>query len=143
MLTANPAQDHTMKVVGLDHLVLTVASIPATVAFYERVLGMQAETFGAGRTALRFGPHKINLHQADNTFDPKAEHPTRGSGDLCFLVDTLEGIEPHLAACGVAVLVARSTRTGARGPITSVYVRDPDQNLIELSVYQDGTLPAA
>jgi catechol 2,3-dioxygenase-like lactoylglutathione lyase family enzyme len=132
-----------MKVVGLDHLVLTVASIPATVAFYERVLGMTAETFGAGRTALRFGPHKINLHQADNTFEPKAEHPTMGSADLCLLVDDLDGIEAHLARNGIAVLVERSTRTGARGPITSVYIRDPDQNLIELSVYQDGTKPAA
>lgn len=131
-----------MHVIGLDHLVLTVASIPATVAFYERVLGMRAETFGAGRTALRFGPHKINLHQADNMFEPKALSPTCGSGDLCFLVDTLDGVEAHLEACGVPVLVARSTRAGARGPITSVYLRDPDQNLIELSVYQDGT-PAA
>ncbi|MGE0698896.1 MAG: VOC family protein [Hyphomicrobiaceae bacterium] len=132
-----------MRVVGLDHLVLTVASIPATVAFYERVLGMRVETFGAGRTALRFGPHKINLHQADNMFEPKADRPTCGSGDLCFLVDTLDGLEAHLAACGVPVLVERSTRTGARGPITSVYIRDPDLNLIELSVYQDGTTAAA
>jgi len=132
-----------MKVVGLDHLVLTVASIPATIAFYERVLGMHAETFGAGRWALRFGPHKINLHQVDNTFEPKAERPTCGSGDLCFLMDSLEGLEAHLAACGVPVLVARSTRTGARGPLTSIYVRDPDLNLIELSIYQDGTRPAA
>ncbi len=132
-----------MKVVSLDHLVLTVASIPATVAFYEKVLGMQAFTFGAGRTALSFGPHKINLHQADNMFDPKAEHPTRGSGDLCFLVDTLDGVEEHLAACGVPVLLARSPRSGARGPISSIYVRDPDGNLVELSVYPDGTRPAA
>jgi catechol 2,3-dioxygenase-like lactoylglutathione lyase family enzyme len=131
-----------MKVVGLDHLVLTVASIPATVAFYERVLGMTAETFGAGRTALRFGPHKINLHQADNMFEPKAEHPMCGSGDLCFLVDSLDGIEAHLKNCGVPILVERSTRTGARGPLTSVYLRDPDPNLIELSVYQDGSRAA-
>lgn len=131
-----------MRVVGLDHLVLTVRSIAATVAFYERVLAMTAETFGEGRTALRFGPHKINLHQVDRTFEPKAEHPTMGSADLCFLVDTLDGVEAHLASCGVPVLVARSTRTGARGPITSVYIRDPDQNLIELSVYQNGTRPA-
>ncbi|MDX2157500.1 MAG: VOC family protein [Hyphomicrobiaceae bacterium] len=128
-----------MKVVGLDHLVLTVRSIEATVAFYERVLGMERQIFGGGRTALLFGPHKINLHQADNTFEPKAEWPTMGSGDLCFLVDSLDGVEAHLAACGVPVLVARSTRTGARGPITSVYIRDPDQNLIELSVYQGFT----
>ncbi|MEZ5815585.1 MAG: VOC family protein [Hyphomicrobiaceae bacterium] len=128
-----------MKVVGLDHLVLTVASIPATVAFYERVLGMTSETFGGGRVALRFGSHKINLHQVDRTFEPKAERPTTGSADLCFLVDCLEGIEAHLEECGVPILVGRSARTGARGPISSVYIRDPDQNLIELSVYQDGT----
>lgn len=132
-----------MKVIGIDHLVLTVASISATVAFYQRVLGMQATTFGAGRTALLFGLHKINLHQADNTFDPKAERPTMGSGDLCFLVDSLDGVEAHLEACGVPLLVARSTRAGARGPITSVYLRDPDQNLIELSVYRDGPGTAA
>lgn len=132
-----------MQVIGIDHLVLTVHSIAATVAFYERVLGMTAITFGAGRTALLFGPHKINLHQADAMFDPKAARPTMGSGDLCFLVDILDGAEAHLAACGVPVLVARSSRAGARGAITSVYIRDPDQNLVELSVYQDGTRPAA
>ncbi len=132
-----------MQVIGLDHLVLTVRSIPATVAFYERVLGMRAITFGAGRTALVFGPHKINLHQADNMFDPKAVAPTMGSGDLCFLVDSLDGAEAHLAVCGVPMLVARSTRAGARGALTSIYIRDPDENLIELSVYQDGTKAAA
>lgn len=132
-----------MQVIGLDHLVLTVRSIAATVAFYEHALGMRSITFGAGRTALIFGPHKINLHQADNMFDPKAAHPTMGSGDLCFLVDSLEGAEAQLAACGVPVLVARSTRAGARGAITSIYIRDPDQNLVELSVYQDGTKAAS
>ena len=132
-----------MQVIGLDHLVLTVRSIPMTVGFYERALGMTAITVGAGRTALIFGPHKINLHQADNMFDPKAERPTMGSGDLCFLVDSLEGAEAHLAACGVEVLVARSTRAGARGALTSIYLRDPDQNLVELSVYQDGRTAAA
>ncbi len=129
-----------MRVTGFDHLVLTVASIPATVAFYERVLGMRTEVFGPEqRTALTFGPHKINLHQAGREFEPKAERPTPGSADLCLLVDSLDGVEDHLAACGIAVLVARSTRTGARGALTSVYIRDPDDNLVELSVYQDGT----
>lgn len=132
-----------MKVVGLDHLVLTVRSIPASVDYYERVLGMRAITFGAGRTALIFGPHKINLHQADNTFDPKAERPTTGSADLCFLVDSLEGAEAHIAASGVPILVERSGRAGARGAITSIYIRDPDLNLIELSVYADGTKAAS
>lgn len=132
-----------MNVVGLDHLVLTVASIQATVRFYETVLGCRAVTFGAGRVALNFGPHKINLHQSDNTFEPKAKHPTMGSADLCFLVDSLDGAEHHLATLGIPVLVARSTRTGARGPITSIYIRDPDGNLIELSVYQQSVVASA
>ena len=133
-----------MKVIGIDHFVLTVASIERTVAFYTCVLGMTVEVFGPlQRTALRFGAHKINLHQADNTFDPKAAVPTLGSADVCFLVDDLAGTEAHLAACGVAVLVPSSTRAGARGPLTSIYIRDPDQNLVELSVYQDGTRPTA
>ena len=132
-----------MNVIGLDHFVLTVKSIERTVEFYTRVLGMTVEVFGPlKRTALQFGPHKINLHQADNMFDPKAAAPTIGSGDLCFLVDDLEGAEAHLAACGVAILVERSTRMGARGPLTSIYIRDPDLNLVELSVYQDGTKAA-
>ena len=130
-----------MKVIGLDHFVLTVASIENTVAFYCDVLGMTRETFGPqGRTALRFGAHKINLHQADNTFEPKAQRPTMGAADLCFLVDDIEVVEARLANAGVAVLVPMSTRAGARGPITSIYVRDPDLNLVELSVYQDGTM---
>jgi catechol 2,3-dioxygenase-like lactoylglutathione lyase family enzyme len=133
-----------MKVVGLDHLVLTVASIEQTVAFYCGVLGMTLETFGPQRrTALRFGPHKINLHQADNTFDPKAVRPTPGSGDLCFLVDDVEAVMQHLEAHDVPVLVPPSMRTGARGPIRSVYCRDPDGNLIELSAYPDGTTAAS
>lgn len=132
-----------MKVVGLDHFVLTVASIERTVGFYCGVLGMARETFGPQqRTALRFGSHKINLHQADNTFDPKAERPLPGSADICFIVDDVAAVEAHLQAHGVPILVPASIRTGARGPITSVYCRDPDGNLVELSAYQDGT-PAA
>ena len=132
-----------MQVIGIDHFVLTVASIERTVDFYTRVLGMTVEVFGPlQRTALRFGPHKINLHQAGNTFDPKAERPTMGSADLCFLADDLAGAEAHIKACGVAILVPSSTRTGARGPLTSIYIRDPAQNLVELSVYQDGTRAA-
>lgn len=126
-----------MKVVGFDHLVLTVASIERTVDFYTRVLGMEREVFGPQqRTALKFGPHKINLHQADNTFDPKAEHPMPGSADLCLLVDDVSKVAAHLEDCGVPILVPASTRTGARGPLTSIYIRDPDLNLVELSQYQ-------
>ena len=133
-----------MQIIGLDHFVLTVASIERTVAFYCNALGMQREIFGPQqRTALRFGPHKINLHKADNLFDPKAAHPTMGSADLCFLVDDLAAAETHLERCGIPILVARSTRAGARGPITSIYVRDPDHNLVELSTYQDGTTAAS
>ncbi len=133
-----------MRVIGIDHFVLTVASIERTVAFYARALGMTVEIFGPQkRTALRFGPHKINLHEADNMFDPKAAVPTMGSADVCFLVDDLAGAEAQLQANGLPILVERSTRAGARGPITSIYVRDPDQNLVELSVYQDGSKAAS
>jgi len=132
-----------MRVVGLDHLVLTVASIERTVDFYCRVLGMTHEVFGdEKRSALRFGAHKINLHQADNMFSPRAAHPTTGSGDLCFLVEDVAGVARRLADCGVAVIEGPVERLGARGVMTSYYVRDPDQNLVELSAYRDGT-PAA
>lgn len=131
-----------MQVVGFDHLVLTVASIDATVRFYE-ALGFEREVFGPQqRVALRFGPHKINLHQVDRTFEPKAVRPTAGSGDLCFLVDDLDAVPAALAKAGIAVLEGPVGRTGARGSICSYYVRDPDGNLVELSAYVDGTRPA-
>lgn len=133
-----------MKVIGFDHLVLTVASIERTVAFYTRALGMTHEVFGPGkRSALRFGPHKINLHQADNMFEPKAERPQPGSGDLCLLVDDFDGIEGQLAAAGVPILLPPSERTGARGTLQSIYLRDPDGNLVELSTYKDARTKAA
>lgn len=123
-----------MQIDSLDHLVLTVASITVTTDFYRRVLGMDVETFGAGRTALRFGAQKINLHQAGQELEPKAEVPTPGSGDLCFLTSTpMATMCAHLAAEGVAVLEGPVQRTGAQGPILSVYFRDPDLNLIEVS----------
>lgn len=125
-----------MRVTGFDHLVLTVASIERTADFYERVLGMTREVFGPERrTALRFGPHKINLHEQGREFEPKAEAPTPGSADLCFLVEGFEDIARHLAAEGVPILAGPVERTGARGPIVSYYIRDPDLNLIELSHY--------
>ncbi len=123
-----------MRIDSLDHLVLTVADVAATCAFYQRVLGMEVVTFGAGRKALAFGAQKINLHQAGREFEPKAQRPTPGSADLCFLTSLpLPQVQAHLAACGVTVTEGPVQRTGAQGPILSVYFRDPDQNLIEVS----------
>ena len=125
-----------MRIDRLDHLVLTVADIDATVAFYTRVLGMEAVTFGAGRTALAFGRSKINLHRAGHEFEPKASRPTPGSADLCLIAaGPLEQVIEDLAAHGIPVEEGPVERTGATGPILSVYFRDPDQNLIEVSTY--------
>ena len=123
-----------MRIEGLDHLVLTVTDIGRTRDFYERVLGMEPVVFGEGRPALAFGAQKINLHQAGREFEPKAAVPTPGSADLCFLTDVpvAEVIE-HLGSSGVEVLEGPVRRAGAAGPITSVYFRDPDGNLIEVS----------
>lgn len=122
----------------LDHLVLTVADIDRTVAFYEQVLGTRVEVFrpsdGSVRTALTFGAQKINLHPAAKPFEPKAKEPVPGSADLCFLSsDPLGDWIDHFEALNVAVLEGPVARNGATGPITSVYVRDPDGNLIEVS----------
>ncbi|ANJ68047.1 hypothetical protein A9404_12285 [Halothiobacillus diazotrophicus] len=123
-----------MHIDSLDHLVLTVADIDATVAFYTRVLGMGVVTFGAGRQALTFGSQKINLHQQGREFEPKADRPTPGSADLCFLTSQpLPDVIGHLNACGVVVIEGPVQRTGAQGPILSVYIRDPDGNLIEIA----------
>ncbi|MBU2532884.1 MAG: VOC family protein [Alphaproteobacteria bacterium] len=129
-----------IRVNRLDHLVLTVASIEKTVAFYEHVLGMTAIRFGANnhRVALRFGDQKINLHEAGKEFDPKAARPTPGSGDLCFIVDDFAEVEAHLASCGVTIIDGPGPRSGAVGEIRSIYFRDPDDNLIEVSTYDGG-----
>lgn len=120
----------------LDHLVLTVADIEVTVAFYERVLDMRAERFGEGRVALRFGEQKLNLHQAGREVDPKALRPTPGSADLCFIAAVpLATIHAALAGANVTVEQGPVARTGALGPIRSLYFRDPDGNLVEVSVY--------
>ena len=123
---------------ALDHLVLTVGSIDRTRAFYVDVLGMMAEEFrpsdGSLRTALIFGDQKINLHEVGSEFDPKAHHPAPGTADLCFLSDTpLQEWMPHLQGAGVAIEEGPVARTGATGPILSIYLRDPDGNLIEVS----------
>jgi catechol 2,3-dioxygenase-like lactoylglutathione lyase family enzyme len=125
-----------VRIDRLDHLVLTVADIDATVDFYTRVLGMDAVRFGAGRTALAFGRSKINLHRAGHEFEPKAHRPTPGSADLCLIAEgPLEQVIEDLAAHGVPIEEGPVERTGATGPIRSVYFRDPDLNLIEVSIY--------
>lgn len=123
-----------MNVSQLDHLVLTVADIDATCDFYARALGLQRVSFGEGRNALVFGEQKINLHAYGHEFEPKAQRPTPGSADLCFLSDTpLEQIIESLKAESVAIVEGPVDRTGATGPIRSIYVRDPDGNLIEIA----------
>ncbi|NXP04939.1 GLOD5 protein, partial [Thinocorus orbignyianus] len=120
----------------LDHLVLTVKSIEDTVAFYSKVLGMEVVTFKGDRKALRFGNQKFNLHEAGKEFEPKARHPVPGSADICLITQVpLDQLVDHLKACGVTIEEGPVARTGAVGPITSVYFRDPDENLIEVSQY--------
>ena len=119
---------------AIDHFVLTCADVDATIAFYERVLGMTAETFAGGRRALSFGGQKINLHQAGAEFTPRARVPTPGSGDFCLLSDTpVEEVARHLESEGVAVIEGPVAKAGATGPLTSIYFRDPDGNLVEVS----------
>jgi catechol 2,3-dioxygenase-like lactoylglutathione lyase family enzyme len=121
-------------IASLDHLVLTVADLNATVRFYRDGLGMRLETFGEGRNALHFGSQKINLHVAGRELEPKAMHPTPGSADLCFLAERpLAEVGDRLAALGHPVLEGPVERTGASGRIVSIYVRDPDGNLIEIA----------
>lgn len=127
-----------MRVERLDHLVLTVADIDASCTFYQRVLGMQVVTFGQGRKALAFGQQKINLHRLGAEFEPKALRPTPGSADLCLIVSTpLMEVMAHLQRCDVAIEEGPVPRTGATGPLLSVYIRDPDRNLIELANLQE------
>ena len=125
-----------MNIDSIDHFVLTVHDVSATCAFYEKALGMQVAHFGNGRTALAFGSQKINLHQAGKEFEPKAHLPVPGSGDLCLITSVpMDEVVRHLMDCGVMIIEGPATKTGARGPILSVYFRDPDLNLIEVSNY--------
>ena len=123
-------------ITGLDHLVLTVRAVDAALRFYCDGLGMELRRFGpdGARQALHFGRHKINLHVAGHELEPKARHPTPGSADLCLLTATaLDQVAARLAASGFAVIEGPVERTGAGGPIVSIYTRDPDGNLIEIS----------
>ena len=125
-----------MEIDRIDHLVLTVRSIDVTCEFYTRVLGMRVVTFAAGRKALAFGRQKFNLHEAGREFEPRADRPTPGSIDLCLITSTpLPDVIAHLRRCDVAILEGPVDKTGATGPIRSVYFRDPDANLIEVSNY--------
>ncbi|EKO3393004.1 VOC family protein [Vibrio fluvialis] len=125
-----------MQISHLDHWVLTVADIEATVAFYSEILGMTPVIFGEGRRALSFGNQKINLHLLGAEFEPKARTVQAGSADLCFITHTpLDMVIVTLQEHGIEIEEGPVIRTGAVGPIRSVYVRDPDGNLIELSNY--------
>jgi catechol 2,3-dioxygenase-like lactoylglutathione lyase family enzyme len=128
-----------LKIESLDHLVLTVASIDQSVAFYTTVLGMTVQRFGSQdvpRIALAFGRQKINLHQLDRIPDANVLKPMPGTADFCLITaQTIEEVVAHLAACGVPVIEGPVIRTGAVGKIRSVYVRDPDLNLVEIACY--------
>ena len=124
----------------LDHFVLTTAHTERCVDFYTRVLGMTAETFGAGRLAFRFNDQKINVHERGRELEPKAHLPVPGALDLCFIASCpLDAVVAHLNACGWPILDGPVERTGATRKLRSIYVRDPDLNLIEISEQ----LPAA
>jgi catechol 2,3-dioxygenase-like lactoylglutathione lyase family enzyme len=125
-----------MKVDRIDHIVLTVTSIDATCQFYAKTLGMEIANFGQGRKALLFGKQKFNLHEAGKELEPKAAKPTPGVIDICLITDTpIKDVVNRLSSVGVPVLAGPIERTGATGPIVSVYFRDPDQNVIEVANY--------
>lgn len=126
-----------IKINRLDHLVLTVKDINKTVDFYTQILGMEKEIFKGTRVALKFGNQKINLHQLGNEFEPKAFNIKDGSADLCFIIDTpLSEAKNHIESLGIKIIEGIVSRTGALGEIESIYLRDPDKNLIELSNYK-------
>ncbi|HZP97650.1 MAG TPA: VOC family protein [Candidatus Limnocylindria bacterium] len=123
-----------MSALRIDHVVLTVRDIDRTITFYTGALGMRGITFGDGRRALSFGDQKLNLHQAGREFEPKARAPTPGSADLCFVTDEpIDAVRARLDSLGIAVEVGPVPKTGARAPLRSIYVRDPDGNLVEIA----------
>ena len=127
-----------MTPTGIDHLVLTVRDLTETCAFYRDVLGAEVVTFGEGRTALQFGDQKINVHPVENDVDLVADRPTPGAGDFCLRTDDdIDDVVAAIEAAGVDVIEGPVERAGARGPMTSVYLRDPDDNLVEVATYGD------
>ncbi len=123
-----------MKVNRIDHVVLTVKSIDVACMFYSRVLGMKVTSFGKGRKALSFGGQKINLHEQGKEFEPRASKPMPGSADICFITDEpMSTVIEHLRSCGVKIIEGPVKRSGASGQIVSIYFRDPDMNLLEVS----------
>ena len=127
-----------VRIDRIDHIVLTVHDLERTIAFYSRVLGMEPVTFAGGRRGLAFGRQKLNLHQAGREFEPKALAPAPGAIDLCFISETpLAGVIAKLQEQGVVIIEGPVDKTGALGPMKSVYFRDPDGNLIEVSNYPE------
>ena len=123
-----------MRVRAIDHFVLVVLSMEATVEFYTRVLGVEARETTPGRWALHFGNQKINLQQLHVSVDKQTRHPNRGAGDFCLLTDTpIAEVVSQLEQQGVKIVTGPGQRTGATGPILSVYFYDPDENLVEVS----------
>ncbi len=126
-----------MKIERIDHIVLTVKDLNKTINFYTEILGMECITFGENRRALSFGNQKINLHEKGKEFEPKAKAPTCGSADICFITGTkIETVKSELEKKGVKIIEGIVSRTGAIGKIRSIYLRDPDGNLIEISNYE-------
>lgn len=125
-----------MEIQNIDHIVLTVADIEKTIEFYTQILGLQVVTFGDNRKALTFGNQKINLHQKGHEFEPKAQYPTCGSADLCFIAKTdIDEVFVELRQKNIEIIEGIVYRTGALGRIKSIYFRDLDMNLIEISNY--------
>lgn len=132
-----------MEIVRIDHLVLTVKDIETTIRFYRSVLGMTVERFGQGRVALKFGNQKVNLHEHGREFAPRADRPTPGSADICFITAMkIAEAQTFIERQGIDIEAGPVARTGAAGPLVSIYFRDPDGNLIELSQLAMAEAPA-
>jgi catechol 2,3-dioxygenase-like lactoylglutathione lyase family enzyme len=128
-----------MHLERIDHVVFTVQDVDTTCGFYSRALGMEVVTFAEGRKALKFGQCKINLHQRGKEYEPKAEYPAPGTQDICLVTHTsMSKVVEDLHSAGVEPIEGPVPRTGALGPMESVYLRDPDGNLVEIAYYADG-----